>query len=103
MVSLLAAARGIVARRTAHDWLIAAAASLIILLATTLLSAGVIYSGAVSESGLRRSLADADPVAANVEVLVMVTDTQTGRTRTYANPRGTAFVPVQDTKAFGCP
>ena len=55
MVSLLAAARGIVARRTAHDWLIAAAASLIILLATTLLSAGVIYSGAVSESGLRNA------------------------------------------------
>ncbi len=68
MVSLLAAARGIVARRAAHDWLIAAAASLIILLATTLLSAGIIYSGAVSESGLRRSLADADPIAANVEV-----------------------------------
>ncbi|MEA2693962.1 MAG: large repetitive protein [Acidobacteriota bacterium] len=39
----------------------------------------------------------------NVEVLVMVTDTQTGRVRTYANPRGTAFMPVQDTKAFACP
>ena len=68
MVSILAAARGVVAKRTAHDWLIAAAASLIILLATTLLSAGLIYSGAVSQSGLRRSLLDADPVAANVAV-----------------------------------
>ncbi|HEX5395823.1 MAG TPA: ABC transporter permease, partial [Candidatus Limnocylindria bacterium] len=57
-----------VAKRTAHDWLIAAAASLIILLATTLLSAGLIYSGAVSQSGLRRSLLDADAVAANVAV-----------------------------------
>ncbi|HJP72445.1 MAG TPA: FtsX-like permease family protein, partial [Candidatus Limnocylindria bacterium] len=76
MVSILAAARGIVAKRTAHDWLIAAAASLIILLATTLLSAGMIYSGAVSESGLRRSLADADPVAANVAVSARVTAEQ---------------------------
>ncbi len=76
MVALLAAARGIVAKRTAHDWLIAAAASLIILLATTLLSAGLIYSSAVSESGLRRSLADADPVAANVAVSARVTAEQ---------------------------
>jgi hypothetical protein len=58
----------VVAKRTAHDWLIAAAASLIILLATTLLSAGLIYSGAVSQSGLRRSLLDADAAAANVAV-----------------------------------
>jgi len=39
----------------------------------------------------------------NVEVVVSVTDTQTGRVRTYANPNGTAFVPVQDTQAFVCP
>jgi hypothetical protein len=76
LIALLAAARGIVAKRTAHDWLIAAAASLIILLATTLLSAGLIYSSAVSESGLRRSLADADPVAANVAVSARVTGEQ---------------------------
>jgi len=23
--------------------------------------------------------------------------------RTYSNPRGTAFRPIQDTAAFGCP
>jgi membrane-associated phospholipid phosphatase len=39
----------------------------------------------------------------DVEVVVTVTDTQTGHVRTYANPRGTAFVPVQDTAAFACP
>lgn len=68
LVSILAAARGIVAKRTAHDWLIIAAASLIILLATTLLSAGLIYSGAVSQSGLRRSLLDAPATSVNVTV-----------------------------------
>ena len=79
MVSIVAAARGIVAKRTAHDWLIAAAASLIILLATTLLSAGLIYSGAVSQSGLRRSLLDADAVSANVAVASRVDAEQYAR------------------------
>ena len=37
------------------------------------------------------------------EVLMTVTDTQTGEVRTYTNPQGTAFEPVQDTSAFLCP
>lgn len=40
----------------------------------------------------------------NVEVLIKVTDTETGRVRQYFNPQGKPFVPVQDTDAFAtCP
>jgi hypothetical protein len=40
----------------------------------------------------------------NVNVTVTVTDTQTGAVRTYVNPQGTAFQPIQDTGAFStCP
>ena len=40
----------------------------------------------------------------NVQVVTRVTDTQTGVTRTYTNPQGTPFAPVQDTGAFAtCP
>jgi hypothetical protein len=36
----------------------------------------------------------------NVQVVLTVTDTQTGTVRTYTNPQGTAFAPIQDTNAF---
>ena len=40
----------------------------------------------------------------NVKVVITVTDTQTGATRTYNNPQGQAFLPLQDTAAFStCP
>jgi hypothetical protein len=40
----------------------------------------------------------------DVEVTLRVTDTQTGAFRTYVNPQGTAFQPIQDTSAFAtCP
>jgi PKD repeat protein len=40
----------------------------------------------------------------NVEVELQVTDSQTGTVKTYNNPQGTAFAPVQDTNAFAtCP
>jgi homoserine acetyltransferase len=40
----------------------------------------------------------------NVEVTLTVTDTQTGAVKTYLNPANTAFLPIQDTAAFGtCP
>lgn len=40
----------------------------------------------------------------NVQVVVTVTDTLNGTTRTYTNPQGTAFAPIQDTNAFAtCP
>jgi hypothetical protein len=40
----------------------------------------------------------------NVQVTLTVTDTQTGAIKTYTNPMGTAFQPIQDTRAFStCP
>ena len=40
----------------------------------------------------------------NVEVALSVTDMETGAVKTYSNPLGTAFAPVQDTSAFeSCP
>ena len=40
----------------------------------------------------------------NVQVVLTVTDTETGITRTYTNLQGTAFAPIQDTNAFAtCP
>src|SRR5262245_5798565 len=39
----------------------------------------------------------------DVEVAMIVTDTATGAVRSYSNPQGTAFVPIQDAAAFqGC-
>ena len=40
----------------------------------------------------------------NVNVILTVTDTWTLQSRTYTNPQGTAFLPIQDTGAFStCP
>jgi len=40
----------------------------------------------------------------NVHTTTTVTDTSTGAVRTYTNPQGTAFQPIQDTSAFStCP
>ena len=40
----------------------------------------------------------------DVNVVTTVTDTQTGTVKTYTNPQGTAFQPLQDTSAFpSCP
>lgn len=36
----------------------------------------------------------------NVRTVLTVTDTQSGRVRTYTNPQGAAFLPLQDTDAF---
>jgi hypothetical protein len=36
----------------------------------------------------------------NVDVVITVRDTVTGVTKTYHNPQGTAFAPIQDTSAF---
>jgi hypothetical protein len=38
----------------------------------------------------------------NVNVVMDVTDTQSGAVKTYVNPQGTAFAPIQDTDAFAC-
>jgi hypothetical protein len=40
----------------------------------------------------------------NVETVIIVTDTEFGVVRTYTNPQGTPFQPIQDTDAFStCP
>ena len=40
----------------------------------------------------------------NVRASITVTDTRTAAVRTYLNPQGTAFQPIQDTAAFAtCP
>lgn len=40
----------------------------------------------------------------NVEVTLTITDTKTAATRTYKNPQGKPFAPIQDTSAFAtCP
>jgi hypothetical protein len=36
----------------------------------------------------------------DVDVLLTVTDTETGAVKTYTNPQGTPFQPIQDTSAF---
>jgi hypothetical protein len=39
-----------------------------------------------------------------VKVHLTVTDTRTGAVKTYDNPQGTAFRPIQDSGAFAtCP
>jgi hypothetical protein len=39
----------------------------------------------------------------NVGVTLKVTDTKTGKTKTYSNPKNTLFQPFFDTEAFACP
>jgi hypothetical protein len=40
----------------------------------------------------------------NVNTVITVTDTQTGASKSYVNPQGTPFQPIQDTGAFAtCP
>jgi hypothetical protein len=39
----------------------------------------------------------------NVRVVITVTDTKTGRSKTYTNPQNTDFQPILDTDALACP
>jgi hypothetical protein len=39
----------------------------------------------------------------NVQTTITVTDTQTGKLKTYTNPQNKAFQPIQDTSALPCP
>lgn len=54
----------------ADDPLVVVATALIVLLATTLLAAGPLYTNAVTEAGLRRRLATAPPAEVGVEVVL---------------------------------
>jgi hypothetical protein len=68
LLQVFRAAWGIVVQRSSADWLMVVAAWLVILSATTLLSAGVIYGDAASVSGLQRALLDAPATEANIQV-----------------------------------
>ncbi len=68
MLQVFRAAWGVVVQRSRADWLMVAAAWLVILSATTLLSAGVIYGDAASVSGLQHALLGAPPTEANIQV-----------------------------------
>ncbi len=70
MTAIVAAAWRVVLRRAQANWPILGAAMLTILLATTLLSAGPIYAGAVTLSGLRRTLHDSPTTKADVEISI---------------------------------
>ncbi len=70
MTAVIAAAWRVILRRAQANWAILGAAVLTILLATTLLSAGPIYAGAVTLSGLRRTLHDSPIDQANVQVSI---------------------------------
>jgi predicted lysophospholipase L1 biosynthesis ABC-type transport system permease subunit len=72
MPSILRAAWRVVVQRSIADWLVVAAAWLVILLAVTLLAAGVMYADAVASSGLHRLLADSPVDEANVELSLSV-------------------------------
>src|SRR6266567_202190 len=69
----------VVLRRTRADWLVLAAASLVVFLAVTLLAAGVIYGDAVALSGLHRALGDAPVGQADLQVSVAGVDHETER------------------------
>ncbi|MDP9371092.1 MAG: hypothetical protein M3Q65_01265, partial [Chloroflexota bacterium] len=66
MIALLAASWGVVLRRARADWPVVSAAALTILLATTLLAAGPIYTEAVTLGGLRATLRAAPAAEVNV-------------------------------------
>jgi hypothetical protein len=73
VTGLFLSAWRLVLKRAASDRLIVAAAFLTVLLATTLLAAGPIYSESVALSGLRRTLADAPVQDRGLEVSARVT------------------------------
>ena len=70
-----------------------------------------VASGPESEKAMRILLTERTPKEkkekrqiTNVEATLRVVDTQTNSAKTYVNPLGAAFQPVQDTSAFAtCP
>ncbi|HEX5164985.1 MAG TPA: ABC transporter permease, partial [Thermomicrobiales bacterium] len=95
MISVFAAAWRVILKRTGADWLILAAATLIILLSTTLLAAGPIYAGAVTLSGLHRTLADAQVIEADVEISSRVRpENYRAMNDRVASEAGRAFAPT---------
>src|SRR5437879_5915251 len=93
-MSLLQGAWHVVVRRTRADWLVLAAAALVVFLAVTLLAAGVIYGDAVALSGLHRALRDAPVGQANLQVSVAAIDHPTERTSAVRHTIDDLFGPL---------
>lgn len=72
MMSMPGAIWRVVAKRLVADWLILAAASVTVLIATILLAAGPIYADAVTVSGVARTMADAPTADANIEISTLL-------------------------------
>jgi hypothetical protein len=51
----------------------------------------------------RPTVRAAERIKSPVNMVMTVTDTQTGAVKTYTNIQGTAFIRSQDTAAFVCP
>lgn len=99
MWSVLTTSWMIVARRALADWLILSAALVTILLATVLLASGPIYADAVTLSGARQTLRDAEVTDANVEVSVRLTAGEDGEVRDRVdNLLGRTFAPTGGTQ-----
>ncbi len=84
----------LVLARIRADWVVTAAATLVILVATTLLSSGLIYADAVTLQGLRRSLADAPVRQANLQVSTRMTPAQAAAADAAVRGATTATLPV---------
>ncbi len=108
-MSGLATLRLVLARIRA-DWVVTAAAGLVIVVATTLLSSGLIYADAVTLQGLRRAIADAPVRQANIQATSRMTPAQVSgadpavRASVAATlPVPVSVVRVQESDSFALP
>ncbi|MFN8512727.1 MAG: hypothetical protein U0841_09100 [Chloroflexia bacterium] len=93
MIALLTASWGVLLKRLRADWLLLAATGLTILLATTLLAAGPLYTESVTLAGLRHTLHDAPVNESNFALAVSLL------ARNY--PATDRAVTARVTEAFG--
>ncbi len=100
----------LVLARIRADWVVTAAAGLVILVATTLLASGLIYADAVTLQGLRRSLDDAPVRTVNLQattrlapVQLTAADPAVRRTVASALPVPATILRVQESDTFALP
>ncbi len=100
----------LVLARIRADWVVTAAAGLVIVVATTLLASGLIYADAVTLQGLRRALADAPVRQANLQATARMTPAQVSgadpavRASVKSSlPVGARIVRIQKSDSFALP
>ncbi len=100
----------LVLARIRADWVVTAAAALVILVATTLLSSGLIYADAVTLQGLRRSLADAPTRQTNIQASTRMTPAQVAaadprirKAVSSSMPVPTAIALIAESDSFALP